>query len=424
MCPVSRETMKKSRHEFPQEIDLDETSHQIFCSRVTGTARHTVPMSWMEQLENFESATDVREHLLQRFWGSERCLPDRVSVVGASHLGINIIDALEESKIFVQGVFDDDPKKQDVRVRGLPIRPVQDLVEVDRNLPIVLATHCVLGLQKQLKRLGFHHIWPFPFLSILDSKKFPPHPFYDRMIEDLFGNRVRLRELAMILGDEKSRRVLDAVIGFRLTLNAEFLEDVIDPDAYLSAEIFRFYTDEVLIDGGAFDGDTIRTFMAKTSGKFKRIVAFEPSRQPFEILRKNFEDDVRIHPLQVCLFDRETMLLFDDSGQRDSAITESNGGECRALRIDDLPEAGEITFIKLNVEGAEYNALLGAAQTIRKRAPKLAIAAYHQPEDLWVLPQLIKGFYPGYELYLRQHNGGIIETVLYAKVRDTKRGMV
>ena len=85
----------------------------------------------MERLEFFESVEDIREYLLRRFWGPDQALPGSVAVIGVSHLGISIIDALEKNRISVQGIFDDDPKKQKICVRGLPVQPVQNVIEVD-----------------------------------------------------------------------------------------------------------------------------------------------------------------------------------------------------------------------------------------------------------------------------------------------------
>ena len=68
----------------------------------------------------------------------------------------------------------------------------------------------------------------------------------------------------------------------------------------------------------------------------------------------------------------------------------------------------------MNIEGAELEALRGAASTIRRFLPKLAIAAYHRPSDLWEIAKVVDEIAPGYNMYLRQHCGGVVETVLYA----------
>jgi hypothetical protein len=75
---------------------------------------------------------------------------------------------------------------------------------------------------------------------------------------------------------------------------------------------------------------------------------------------------------------------------------------------------GGVTFIKMDIEGSELNALKGAEQTIRKYKPKLAICVYHRAKDLITIPQYIKTLVPEYKLYFRAHKYGTYDFVLYA----------
>ena len=61
------------------------------------------------------------------------------------------------------------------------------------------------------------------------------------------------------------------------------------------------------------------------------------------------------------------------------------------------------TYIKIDVEGAEENAVLGAKETISKYSPKLNIALYHRNEDMYKIPLLINSINKRYKLYMR-HN--------------------
>ena len=72
-----------------------------------------------------------------------------------------------------------------------------------------------------------------------------------------------------------------------------------------------------------------------------------------------------------------------------------------------------VTFIKLDVEGAEYEALLGAQNTIKKNRPKLAISIYHKPQDIFELPELIMSIRDDYRMYLRHYQLSPNETILY-----------
>jgi hypothetical protein len=80
----------------------------------------------------------------------------------------------------------------------------------------------------------------------------------------------------------------------------------------------------------------------------------------------------------------------------------------------DAPDSGLPTFIKMDIEGAEKEALRGAKGVIKRNKPKLAICAYHKPEDVYVLPQAIMAIRDDYRFALRQHVDGLWDTVLYA----------
>ena len=86
--------------------------------------------------------------------------------------------------------------------------------------------------------------------------------------------------------------------------------------------------------------------------------------------------------------------------------------------IDDVLGDRRLTYVKMNIEGAEIDALHGGRNAICKWLPRLAISVYHRASDLWRIPEVISEISSEYQLYLRQHDGGIIETVLYALPRS------
>jgi hypothetical protein len=81
--------------------------------------------------------------------------------------------------------------------------------------------------------------------------------------------------------------------------------------------------------------------------------------------------------------------------------------------IDDTIKS-DVTFIKMDIEGAEYQAIIGAGKIIKRCKPKLAISIYHNPNDLWELPILIHNINPKYKFYLRHYSFAENDTVLYA----------
>ena len=92
------------------------------------------------------------------------------------------------------------------------------------------------------------------------------------------------------------------------------------------------------------------------------------------------------------------------------------GGGSRVVgrRLDGLLAGRPVTFLKLDVEGAEREALLGARSMISSNRPIVAVCVYHGPVDLWEIPQIIHDFLPEHRLFLRQHQFDGYELVIYA----------
>jgi hypothetical protein len=84
------------------------------------------------------------------------------------------------------------------------------------------------------------------------------------------------------------------------------------------------------------------------------------------------------------------------------------------VNIDAVLKGAPVNYIKLNIEGAELATLEGAQDSIRRHRPILAISAYHAPDHLWRVPELIHAIVPSYKLHLRQQDSGFVETVVYA----------
>ncbi|HYD40128.1 MAG TPA: FkbM family methyltransferase [Anaeromyxobacter sp.] len=177
---------------------------------------------------------------------------------------------------------------------------------------------------------------------------------------------------------------------------------------------------DVVIDGGACYGDTA-LWLAHRTGPAGRVFAFEFMPAHVEIFRRN----MALNPAlagQVELITRALhrrsglQLSFVDSGP--GSRLEAGAGPVTTVTIDDLVrERGleRVDFIKLDIEGAELDALAGAEQTIRRHRPRLAICAYHKPEDLGVLPAWLHGLGLGYELRLAHFSPIGWDTVLFAE---------
>jgi FkbM family methyltransferase len=358
---------------------------------------------------------DLHADLLRHYPGLDVRDLHAIGVVGAAVEGARLTTLCSDLGIQVAVLADDHPAKVGSQIAGHTVEPLAALTRLDRMTPIVIASHRVLAATERLRGLSFNTVLPFAALQIMAPDLFPPHMFYDGMLDDLWDNRDRYARLHDQLADQRSRDVLDAVLAFRQTLDPVALKPVLDDDdLYAPKGLIAFSNGEVYVDGGSYDGDTIRTFMRRVDNRFERIYAFEPDPATFGALQSNFSAEPRVEAIHAGLHREKGLLRFKDDGSRGAIFTSDGEIEMPVTTLDDVIGEAPVSYIKMNIEGAEIDALQGGERLIRRELPKLALSVYHRPSDLWRIPEIVKQFGPGYDLYLRQHDGGIIETVLYA----------
>lgn len=227
-------------------------------------------------------------------------------------------------------------------------------------------------------------------------------------------------EFYQSLADERSQQTLIAFINQRICAQTRYYKNVFEPTHYFPSDIIRLKDNEVFVDCGAYNGDSIAAFHSALSsqqvGLPKKIFAFEPDSTNFTALQKSTQDTGYCVCLQEGVWSSESTLRFSAGKALSSKVSENEGDEIIHLTtIDEVVANDAVTFIKMDVEGAELEALKGAKKTIATHKPVLAISAYHKPDDLLVLSQFIKEVEPGYRFYLRAHHPlHAFELVLYA----------
>ena len=155
--------------------------------------------------------------------------------------------------------------------------------------------------------------------------------------------------------------------------------------------------------------------MKKRCNWLKKSYAFEPDSKNYnkciEIKQEKNLDYVELLP--VGLWNKKATLKFSETGGTGSSITETGN---TMVKVDTLDNSvsGMVSFIKMDIEGAELEALQGAENIIRKYKPKLAISIYHNSQDLTDIPLYIKNLNEEYKLYIRHYSTGEFDTVLYA----------
>jgi FkbM family methyltransferase len=245
-------------------------------------------------------------------------------------------------------------------------------------------------------------------------------PYVAESQEYFASNADRVNNIVAWLGDDESKRCYLNIIEFRKNCDTANFPYHGRKTQYFHISCFPVSDEEVFVDCGAFTGDTVRNFLKKTKNKFKKIIAFEPEDANFNSLRKRTSKLNNVTLVKAGVWDTDTTLFFESQSGSVSKITDGSPREETLISvpvkvIGNVAECNDATLIKMDIEGAEYNAMIGAEKTIVRNKPKLAICIYHSNEDMLRIAEWIHEKVPEYRLYVRHHDlYSAWETVLYA----------
>lgn len=228
----------------------------------------------------------------------------------------------------------------------------------------------------------------------------------------------RIDKICGILEDEKSVDAFLHMIRFQRGYRKEDAPEYADGH-YFPDDIVTLTDHEVFVDCGAFTGDTVKTFVKKCNGRYSRIVCLEPDASNAKKLLRRTKKYDKVALVRAGAWKENGVLSFNGGMGYVSKIADAHTeGRLVALEvvaIDEIEACQGVTYLKMDIEGAEMDALLGAEETIRTFSPKLAISIYHSPEDMLDIPEYLHANFPGYRFHVRHHaHDEAAETVLYA----------
>ena len=242
---------------------------------------------------------------------------------------------------------------------------------------------------------------------------------------DLLKNVQHYDWLYSRLEDDASRLVFANLVAYRLFPSQNFLKAAYDSKhpQYFDKGIVSCDENEVFVDCGGFTGDKTEEFI-RQFGKYKRIYVYEPSQDNIQTCLGNLSKYDGVTVRHCGVGEKSDALAMSNNSSASTFIAGENTADSQKIQIVSLDEDIQetITFLKMDVEGFEIPALLGAKRHIRDDFPKLAICTYHIVSDMWEIPRLIDTIHSGYRFYIRHYDfPQNRETVLYAIPPETKR---
>lgn len=343
------------------------------------------------------------EEFLEKIQREDR----RVIIFGAGHQGVVMLRCLKARNLVVSFFCDNNIELHGKKIQGVTCLAPNELVDIN-NAIILVASTFMEDIMAQLDQLGISDVYCLG--EILFN-------INEEMLLDAIRHKEELLQVFDLLEDIHSKLVYEAAIRQWFDGELAFPKELVSEKQYFDPGVWSLKEDEVYVDCGAYNGDTIRAFIEQTRGGFRKIYGFELDFKNYEALErqiKTLEQSNRITVYNKGV-GNETGAIFYQ-GEQDCARITRDGDECNGV-ICKLDETiGEATLIKMDVEGFELDALMGAEGIIRKHRPRLAICLYHKLSDYYQTPLYLKRIVPDYQFCIRHYTSVETETVLYAYV--------
>lgn len=246
--------------------------------------------------------------------------------------------------------------------------------------------------------------------NIYVAERLYPYPIRNEKYYSMLSGKIIKKEES---GYNVSGYIIDSdysMISATWVNRQYFLKGVCEPKA-----------GDTVIDAGSYCGETAIWF-AGLVGESGTVYSFEPSKANLYRFKKNVRTnwlDNIIHIIEKGIWDKDKKAGLLGQSYGAMCCEEAGDLEIDVTALDTFIEENKVNkvdIIKMDVEGAELKALKGAADTIRKFKPILAICVYHKPEDLMEIPAFIKALVPEYKLYLSHKCNYWEETILFAKL--------
>ena len=377
-------------------------------------------ISAREQLESLLRETPPAARIRQEAAFDEAALGrHRIVVFGAGRLGRMAFQGLAGTDLDVVAFADNNPRTWGTMACGIPVlSPADAARKHSHDAAFVVAvwhptqSHLISALLTQLQALACCAV-SFPLLFWRHARTFLPYFFWDTP-ERLLQQSNEIAHAFDILDDELSRAAFVAQIQLRLLADFDCC-GVPCPDEQYFPGLFSLNPDECFIDCGAYTGDTIRALLSLTDGRFRKVIAFEadPAVMPDLLAFRNGTDSrVVIHNAAVAA--HNGVVHFSGDGIGGGCIAFSSGIEVPCVRLDDILADETVSYIKMDIEGAELQALEGAHRVIWRDRPLLAVCGYHKPDHLWQVPVSLQSLAPDSALFLRAHCVDGLDSVYYS----------
>lgn len=314
-----------------------------------------------------------------------------VLIYGMGNGADKVIDEFLRLEIPILGVTASDAFVRGQIFRGFTVKKLSEF-QGDFIIAVAFAS-CLPEVMEHILSLSKHYDVIVPCVPVIG----------DEIINSDFIIKYKSEiEKAYSLFDDESKKIFEGCLNFMLGGDLDSLMSVTTEKDEVFENVLKLGENEHYLDLGAYRGDTIEELLRYTSGRYSSIIALEPDTKTFRKLEAYAEGMPNVDLHRKAVYSFGGTVNFNSAAGRQSSVGK-NGVETESVTVDEICNGREITYIKMDVEGAEIDAILGAKETLSFKKPKLNIALYHKFTDLFEIPLLIHKFNPNYKMHIRRH---------------------
>jgi len=363
----------------------------------------------------------------------------KAAIYGAGEYGKAFFKGLKKGDMNIDCFIDQYTSKK--IFMDLPVYKIEDIEDKELNIYISVSLNNNLAIPDILNKNGFKNIHSFTnslekYPNIL-SELMKTNILWMREQNSEYFDYQCIDSVYNLLSDKNSKQIYKDTLEFRKTLDMRYY---IFPDSDL-----QYFPNDTnlklninslsLVDCGAYIGDTVKSAMyyaSKNNIKVKSIFSFEADQTNINKLNKEIIKQQELFPhtdfivYLAGIWSHNTILYFSNDGNSASSICEKdtqNSIKIPVFNLDSTLQGANPNYIKMDIEGAEQEAIKGAKELIKKLTPHLAISVYHKPKDLWEIPLLIDSINPNYDMHLRVYGHLGRETILYCIPKDNNQNV-
>ena len=326
-----------------------------------------------------------------------------IVLYGMGDGALKILRELNSRDISVSGIFASDEFVRGQSFLGMKVKTLSEIEQELDDFIILLCFGSKLpSVVDRIKSISAKHELYAPDVPVAGDDLFT----YEYFCEHLG----KFQQSFDLLADDYSKKVFINIINYKISGKLDFLFNCQTNPEEIYNNFFQVSGEESFLDLGAYDGDTVVHFIERAK-TFRNIIAVEADPKNFKKLERNLQNlnlnQIECH--NVGIWDCDTTLGFNPQASRNSGIQQDNSPKsgvkgdrelvCRS--VDSIVDGREVSYIKIDIEGAEEQALRGAKETIQKFFPKMNVAVYHKTSDLYLLPLLVHNINSDYKIYLR-----------------------